>query len=108
MASASLGPLGDIPESGGRGFSLAGGLNVFAVRRGDEVRVYLNRCPHAHLPLNWAPDRFLDRSKRYIQCSAHGALFEIATGHCIAGPCAGASLTAIAHRLAAGDVHIEW
>lgn len=72
---------------------------IFIVKHGDCFYAYLNRCPHARLPLNWLPDRFLDHEERYIQCANHGARFNIEDGGCVAGPCAGRSLTPVA---------IEW
>jgi len=48
--------------------------------------------------LGWQPDRFLDDSASLIQCATHGALFLIENGECIAGPCAGQSLTAVPGR----------
>jgi nitrite reductase/ring-hydroxylating ferredoxin subunit len=39
-----------------------------------------------------------------IQCSSHGALFEIDTGLCLAGPCPGARLRPIELRIERGYV----
>ncbi|MCY1188410.1 hypothetical protein D9M73_295170 [compost metagenome] len=68
-------------------------MKILATRRGGQVFLYRNRCPHRGVPLEWQPDRFLDASASLIQCATHGALFLIETGECIAGPCAGAALT---------------
>ncbi len=38
---------------------------------------------------------FLDMDGALIQCSTHGALFEIESGHCLAGPCQGDRLTPV-------------
>ena len=54
-------------------------------------RGFVNRCPHLGLPLETFPDRFLNALGDKLVCSAHGALFD-ATGHCLAGPCAGKRL----------------
>jgi len=62
---------------------------LFAVRRDDVIFAYWNICPHRGSPLNWAPNQFLDFDNERIQCSLHGALFEIDSGLCIAGPCSG-------------------
>ncbi len=66
-----------------------------AVRRSGQVYVYLNRCPHRGVPLEWHADNFLDSSASLIQCASHGALFLIESGECIAGPCEGKSLSPI-------------
>ena len=55
-----------------------------------------NSCPHTGAPLDWVPGRFLDPAGRYLQCATHGALFEPTTGLCIAGPCRGDRLKALA------------
>ena len=87
----------EISEAGSRGFDIDG-LKLFAVRRGGQVHVYINRCPHRGVGLDWTPDRFLDASNSLIQCATHGALFLIEDGECVSGPCAGQSLTAVKSR----------
>jgi len=42
-----------------------------------------------------------------IQCSTHGALFNIETGECLQGPCLGQSLQAIAHEVKDGKICIK-
>ena len=49
----------------------------------------------AHHPLNLRPHRFFTADGLLILCNSHGALFERATGYCVAGPCAGQSLEAL-------------
>ncbi|MGE7958408.1 Rieske (2Fe-2S) protein [Pseudomonas sp. NPDC089530] len=88
---------GDLADASSRGFVLDG-QKLFAVRRNQQVYVYLNRCPHRGVNLEWRPDQFLDRSASLIQCATHGALFLIESGECVAGPCAGESLVAIPCR----------
>ncbi|MBV6416360.1 MAG: hypothetical protein CMLOHMNK_00902 [Steroidobacteraceae bacterium] len=99
--------LSGIPEGGAREFSIGAGdwpLRGFLVRTREGVRAYVNRCPHAGHALNLRPDRFLTRDGSLILCTSHGALFEKSTGLCVAGPCAGRALTAIAVEVAAGLV----
>lgn len=93
-----LGRLSDIPDGAGRRFALKhsdGPGSIFIVRRGTGVHGYVNSCPHQGTPLDWRPSDFMSDDGRYIQCATHGALFEIADGTCIAGPCAGDSLTPV-------------
>lgn len=88
--------LGDIDDPGARGFIVEQGdwpLHGFVVRKNDEVFAYLNVCPHAGRMLNWGPDRFLTKDRSQIMCAAHGAVFEIGTGYCVAGPCLGDALS---------------
>ncbi|MES2625526.1 MAG: Rieske 2Fe-2S domain-containing protein [Pseudomonadota bacterium] len=95
-----------IPDGGTRGFALPQ-AQLFAVRSGGDVSVYLNRCPHLGIPLNWQEDGFLDNEKAFIQCSTHGALFEKQSGLCIQGPCRGESLWQIMCSIKAGNVVID-
>ncbi len=84
----------ELPEAQSRGFCVED-LPLFAVRKGGEVFVYRNRCPHRGVPLEWQADQFLDPSASLIQCARHGALFLIESGECVAGPCEGEALRAI-------------
>ncbi|WP_350616310.1 Rieske 2Fe-2S domain-containing protein [Pseudomonas sp. HY7a-MNA-CIBAN-0227] len=86
-----------LTEASSRGFDIDG-HKLFAVRREGIAYFYVNRCPHRGVPLEWQPDHFLDQSASLIQCATHSALFLIETGECIAGPCAGQSLTALHGR----------
>jgi nitrite reductase/ring-hydroxylating ferredoxin subunit len=70
------------------------------------VYAYVNVCPHAGRALNWKPGAFLTRQGNLIMCSAHGAIFEIETGICVAGPCPGARLRALAARVSGGLVDV--
>ena len=97
----------DIPLGGARALAPGPELSLFAVRTADHVHVYRNRCPHAGFELNWLPDRFLDRSGRYIHCQVHGALFEIDSGTCLAGPCPGARLEQVAVRERGGALYLD-
>lgn len=69
--------------------------SLVLLRRGDRIRAWLNICPHAGRRLDWAPGRFL-LSKGQLVCAAHGATFETDAGLCVAGPCRGQSLRAVA------------
>ena len=97
----------DLAERPCRGFLVGEGpwpLSGFLVRKGDRVRGYLNRCPHARHPLNLKPNAFLTPDHSLIVCSSHGALFDMDSGYCVDGPCAGQSLTPIAVEVVAGHV----
>ncbi len=100
--------LDEIPNGGARGL-MRRGLDdrVFVVRRGEEVFVWLNDCPHEHRPLEYKQDHFLSADGSHIVCYAHSAHFDIRSGHCFAGPCAGQALIGIPARIRAGEVWIS-
>jgi nitrite reductase/ring-hydroxylating ferredoxin subunit len=96
-AGVTLGPLGQIVEGEARNYVLqlrAGRFHGFVVRRDGKVHGYVDRCPHAGLPLAQELDAYLSSDGGLILCSWHGALFEIDGGRCVGGPCAGQRLTA--------------
>ena len=73
-------------------------------RSGGRVRAWLNVCPHAGRRLDWAPGKFLKSREGHLVCAAHGASFELGGGTCVAGPCRGDSLRAIAVEVRNGEV----
>lgn len=102
--------LHELPDPGARGFVRGEGdwpLRGFVVRHGSTVRAYVNHCPHAGFPLNWQPDAFLTPEAPLILCVMHGAQFEIETGKCLSGPCAGLALRALPLRIEGGYVMLD-
>lgn len=97
----------EIAEEQCKGFALADYEQVFVLRKDGQLFAYENRCPHLGIPLEMLPDQFLDMEKSFIQCSTHGALFEIDSGLCVAGPCKGASLQKQAFEVIDGRIHIK-
>jgi len=101
--------LSDLPDNDAVGFSFRDGERVrkiLIVRRGQELRCYRNVCPHAGVPLDWVPNKFLNRARTHIHCQAHGALFEIDDGYCVEGPCAGDSLMRLAVAVEGDEVRL--
>jgi nitrite reductase/ring-hydroxylating ferredoxin subunit len=95
-AGVTLGPITDIAEGQARNYVLqlrAGRFHGFVVRRADGVVGYVDRCPHMGVPLAQQLDGYLTPDGSRIACSWHGALFEIADGLCVGGPCTGQMLT---------------
>ncbi len=90
--------LAELPEGSARGFAVLH-THVLAVRDYKGVHVFLNRCPHLGVPLQWQDDRFLDEEGAFIRCASHGALFERDSGLCVQGPCRGDSLWQIECRI---------
>jgi nitrite reductase/ring-hydroxylating ferredoxin subunit len=106
-AGTRLCALADLADPGAKGFFFRQGEMLFlgfVVRRGDEVRGFVDRCPHAGMPLSMAPDRYLTREGDLILCASHGALFRPEDGVCIGGPCAGLALRPWPVRVEGGEV----
>lgn len=106
-AGTRLCALADVADPGARGFVYRAGDRLFlgfVVRLGESARGFVDRCPHAGMPLSMLPNRYLTREGDLILCSSHGALFRPADGLCVAGPCAGQALTAWPVTIREGDV----
>jgi nitrite reductase/ring-hydroxylating ferredoxin subunit len=104
---ARLCALADIADPGAKGFTFREGEKLFMgfiVRRAGIVAGYIDRCPHAGMPLAMLPDRFLTREGDLVICSSHGALFRPSDGFCIGGPCAGRSLWPWPIRVEDGEI----
>jgi nitrite reductase/ring-hydroxylating ferredoxin subunit len=102
--------LAELQDGAGKGFWFGSDVNrygVFVLRRGDSVLAYENSCPHRGTPLDWQKDRFLDVTGRLILCATHGALFRIADGFCVSGPCAGARLTGVPIACRDGAIYLS-
>lgn len=80
--------------------------SLLLYRDGDQVRAWLNICPHAGRRLDWAPGQFLKSRDGLLVCAAHGASFELVGGECVAGPCRGESLRAVAVTVRDGAVFL--
>jgi len=95
-AGINLGPLDLIADGKARNYVLQIGdkrFHGFVVRRGEAVFGYVDRCPHAGLPLAQELDRYLTPDGDLIMCSWHGAVFTVEEGTCVGGPCVGARLS---------------
>jgi nitrite reductase/ring-hydroxylating ferredoxin subunit len=93
-AGVKLGPIDLIADGQARNFVLqlrAGRFHGFVVRRGGDVFGYVDRCPHAGVPLAQVLDDYM--AGGLIACSWHGALFRPEDGLCVGGPCVGQRLT---------------
>lgn len=106
-AGTALCRLDEIAAPGARGFRFRTDDAVFAgfVVRTDQALVgYVDSCPHAGWPLAGPSGRFLTRENDLILCGGHAALFRIADGVCVAGPCPGQRLEPWPVRVEDGQV----
>ena len=101
----------DALSDGGSGirFEIGAGETAqpaFVVRFRGRAQGYLNRCAHVGIELDWKPGEFFDASGLYLICATHGALFDPASGQCLAGPCNGQGLVALPVCEEAGGVYL--
>lgn len=101
MTGITLCRLEDIADGGALG--LPGHQQLYpsglvAVRQGRDVWVYINRCPHFSVPLNYHPQRFCTYQGSLLMCAHHSAMFRFKDGACIDGPCKGAHLVPVVVR----------
>lgn len=96
-------PPGGFVEAGA---TVDGSTESIVVHRdaSGDVRAWLNVCPHAGRRLDWAPGSFLVSKEGLLVCAAHGASFEASGGLCVAGPCRGESLRAVAVEVRGNEV----
>jgi len=104
MTATRLCHIDDIEEGHSLGVDLSEQQSYIVVKKYGDIHVYLNRCPHLDIRLEWQENKFLDHERTFIECSTHGALFEIDTGNCIIGPCQGDQLTLVEFDIVDGAI----
>ena len=108
MTDRILCRLDDIDDPGARAFDIGDGRpEVVVFRVGEAVHAYRNDCPHLNITLDFVPGRFMNLDATMIQCSNHGARFNIHDGRCVWGPCRGEWLERVAVRLEDGRVVLD-
>ena len=80
---------------------------LLVVRRGDQLYVYENSCPHVRDDLDPEGGSVVSDDGLLIVCQRHGAEFITETGECVAGPCLGEYLSAVAFTLSNGDIYLD-
>ena len=92
--------LHEIPQGQAKGLWRDGGQDlVFAVRKEEQLFIWVNSCPHNYRPLEYRQDQFLSGNGEHIICYAHSAHFNIEDGSCFSGPCFGKRLLPVSYRL---------
>ena len=81
-------------------------IQCFLVYHSNYIYSYLNQCPHTGVNLDWQPHQFLDTNNELIQCTTHGALFNIKDGSCIRGPCVGSKLQAVENVIINNNIYL--
>ncbi|MCY1350187.1 Rieske [2Fe-2S] domain protein [compost metagenome] len=90
--------LDDIEDGGALALE-TGERRLVAVRKGEQVWVYRNCCPHFSVGLDFQPGVFCTYRGQVLMCAHHSALFRFEDGQCIDGPCKGARLEAVPVRM---------
>lgn len=96
-----LGHISDLPDPGGLEADWEA-TPLFLVRKGADIRCFVNICPHAGRALSLPDGRVFLHKGEHILCPVHGATFEVLSGKCTGGP-AGEPLNSVPIRLD-GDV----
>lgn len=65
---------------------------LFVLRHQGRLHAWANACPHMGVPMAWRRHAYLNAAGTHVQCHAHGALFDPASGQCVQGPCLGQQL----------------
>ena len=69
-----------------------GGQTIVVTCDDGATHRFRNRCPHLGIPLDWGDGRCLSDDGTVLVCAMHQAVFDPASGLCLAGPCVGKSL----------------
>jgi nitrite reductase/ring-hydroxylating ferredoxin subunit len=111
-AGTALAPLDEVPADNGLERVFGAGPKAFRVvlfRVADDVRAYVNECPHAQIPFNFSADVFcvydID-GRRDLMCAHHAAMFRLDDGRCYDGPCTGDALEPVDVVVDAGVVRV--
>ena len=100
--------LGEIPPGKSKKFALTVGtrkVECFVVHWQERHHAYVNLCRHVSLSLDWVENRFFDEDGRFLLCATHGALFEPASGECVAGPPFGKRLIVVPLEVRGDEIY---
>lgn len=76
--------------------------SLLLVRSSDGLRCYWNVCMHLPVPLDGGMGELPNHER--LVCLTHGAEYEPEDGACVAGPCEGAQLEAVAIEVVDGQI----
>jgi nitrite reductase/ring-hydroxylating ferredoxin subunit len=98
-------PLQDVPDDNTLCLEI-NGFPVLLLRRGDDIRAFVNACPHQYLPLNHKGVRLMSADKTILRCTNHSAGFRADTGEGVEGFGIGECLDAIPVTLDNGMISV--
>lgn len=67
-------------------------LTGILLNSSGEPRAYVNRCPHVTYSLDMGDGDVMDKTRKFLLCHSHGAMFLPESGECFWGPAVGQSL----------------
>lgn len=82
-------------------------FEAFLVRHQGGYYAWKNECAHIALPLDFGDNDFFTIDSRYLICKTHAAMYEPATGECVAGPCLGRPLIPVEVEVCGSDVILK-
>lgn len=86
---SSLGPLIALDDRSVREFTFGTGRRIYSIlviRRGSDLRAFVNECPHVGLPLTYHNSQVLSADGERLMCSNHQAEFAVDDGRALSGP----------------------
>jgi nitrite reductase/ring-hydroxylating ferredoxin subunit len=103
-----IAPVDGIPAETSLLFTVRDGFDreeAIVLELADGVIALKNSCPH------WTDVRFDSGDGATVRgdelvCQKHGAIFEVATGHCTHGPCKGATIEEIDVTVQDGEIYL--
>ncbi len=97
---------GELAENSSRSVTIEGRPLILA-RHGGERFLYANLCPHAAETLDPLGGNLSNEAGDLLRCQRHGAEFLTRTGECVAGPCMGEYLQAVAFTAVGDDIYLD-
>ncbi len=67
-------------------------FRLLLLREGEQVRAFVNRCPHFGVPLAAKQTQLISKPGASITCNVHYARFRWSDGVCESGECLGEGL----------------
>jgi len=109
MQTRHIAQVNDLPEGATAKFSFRrDGIRVdgFVAHFEGRFVAYENRCRHLPVSLDYGDNQFFTGDRNFLVCQTHGAVYEPATGLCVQGPCAGASLHPLEIEVSDGEIRL--
>ena len=101
-----IGNIEDFPPNSSSSVEVEG-RELLLVRRGEELFLYSNRCPHTQESLDPMGGSVTSEDGLLLHCQRHSAEFVTDTGECVAGPCQGEQLELVPFTLSRDDIYLD-